>query len=122
MLGTSAIYQPQSNYRYINLDPTELIIASSYMDINSRAPPQESTPLAKFADDNNLPLPVGSDTNSHHTLWGNKACNDRGRELLDFFSSSGLHWANKGSTPTFLNSRSYNLIIDLTFYNADSDL
>ena len=93
------------------------------MDINGPAPPQESTPLAKFANDNNLPLIVGSDTNSHHTLWGNKACNERGRELLDFFSSSGLHWANKGSTPTFLNSRGHNSIIDLTITNrAGGDL
>jgi hypothetical protein len=64
---------------------------------------------------------MGSDTNSHHTLWGNRACNERGRELLDFLSSLGLNWANKGSTPTFLNTRGHNSIIDLTITNPTGD-
>ena len=35
----------------------------------------------------------------------------------------GLSWANKGSTPTFLNSRGHNSIIDLTITNqAGGDL
>ena len=101
----------------IKLSSTELILASSYMDITGPAPPTESTPLAKYAIDNNLPLIMGSDTNSHHTLWGNRVCNERGRELLDFLSSFGLSWANKGSTPTFLNSRGHNSVIDLTITN-----
>ena len=74
------------------------------MDINGPAPPPETTPLAKYALDNNLPLIIGSDTNSHHTLWGNRLGNERGEELLNFFTSLGLTWAKKGATPTFLNS------------------
>ncbi|KAL5249855.1 hypothetical protein ACHWQZ_G015799 [Mnemiopsis leidyi] len=91
------------------------------MDINGPAPPNETFPLAKYATDNNLPRIMGSDTNSHHTLWGNRACNERGRELLDFLSSLGLNWANKGSTPTFLNTRGHNSIIDLTITNPTGD-
>ena len=107
----------------IQLNSTELILSSLYMDINGPAPPLESTPLAKFAADNKLPLIVGSDTNSHHTLWGNRTCNERGEELLDFLSALGLSWANKGSTPTFLNSRGHNSVIDLTITNqAGGDL
>ena len=88
------------------------------MDINGPAPPIETTPLARYATNNNLPLIMGSDTNSHHTLWGNRACNERGRDLLDFMSSLGLSWANKGSTPTFLNTRGHNSVIDLTITNT----
>ena len=107
----------------IQLSSTELILSSLYMDINGPAPPLETTPLAKFAIDNKIPLIVGSDTNSHHTLWGNRMCNERGEELLDFLSSLGLSWANKGSTPTFLNSRGHNSVIDLTITNqAGGDL
>ena len=102
----------------IKLNSTELILASSYMDINGPAPPIETTPLARYATNNNLPLIMGSDTNSHHTLWGNRACNERGRDLLDFMSSLGLSWANKGSTPTFLNTRGHNSVIDLTITNT----
>ena len=91
------------------------------MDINGPAPPPETTPLAQFASANNLPLIIGSDTNSHHTLWGNRACNERGEELLDFLSSLGLSWANKGSTPTFLNSRGHNSCIDLTITNQTGE-
>ncbi|KAL5253960.1 hypothetical protein ACHWQZ_G013652 [Mnemiopsis leidyi] len=105
----------------IRLNTTDLILASSYMDINGPAPPNETLPLAKYATDNNLPLIMGSDTYSHHTLWGNRACNERGRELLDFLSSLGLNWANKGSTPTFLNTRGHNSIIDLTITNPTGD-
>ena len=101
----------------IQLSSTELILAASYMDINGPVPPQETSPLAKYANDNNIPLIIGSDTNSHHTLWGNKTCNTRGEELLDFLSSLGLSCANKGSSPTFLNSRGHNSIIDLTITN-----
>ena len=101
----------------IRVESRELILASSYMDINGPVPPPETTPLAKFALDNKIPLIMGSDTNSHHTLWGNRLCNERGEELLDFLSSFGLSWANKGSTPTFLNSRGHNSVIDLTITN-----
>ncbi|KAL5251709.1 hypothetical protein ACHWQZ_G014754 [Mnemiopsis leidyi] len=105
----------------IRLNTTDLILASSYMDINGPAPPNETLPLVKYATDNKLPLIMGSDTNFHHTLWGNRTCNERGRELLDFLSSLRLNWANKGSTPTFLNTRGHNSIIDLTITNPTGD-
>ena len=40
---------------------------------------------------------------------------------MDFFSSLGLTWANKGATPTFLNSRGHNSIIDLTIANQKGE-
>ena len=101
----------------IQLSSTEVILAASHMDINGPAPSHETTPLAKYAIDHNIPLIIGSDTNSQHTLWGNRFCNRRGEELLDFLSSLGLSCSNKGTTPTFLNSRGHNSIIDLTITN-----
>ena len=102
----------------IKHDGQELILASSYMDGNKVVPPPELTSLVAYANQQKLPLIVGSDTNSHHTLWGNKETKVRGEELLDFLDSCGLSWANKGSTPTFLNSRGQNSIIDLTITNS----
>ena len=101
----------------IKHDSKEFILASSYMDGTRIVPPPELAPLVAYADKHKLPLIVGSDTNSHHTLWGNKETRARGEELLDFLDSCGLSWANKGSTSTFLNSRGGNSIIDLTITN-----
>ncbi len=90
MLGTTKFYHPDQVAIKIRIDSKELILASSYMDINGPVPPPETTPLAKFALDNKLPLIMGSDTNLHHTIWGNRLCNERGKELLEFLSLLGL--------------------------------
>ena len=87
------------------------------MDITKIIPSPNFSTVVKYAEKQNLPLIVGSDTNARHKLWGNKDSNTRGEELLDFLSSCGLSWANKGSTPTFINSRGHNSIIDLTLTN-----
>ena len=66
---------------------------------------------------------IGSDTNAQHTLWGNREFNKRGKDLIDLFNSLGLSSANKGSTPTFINSKGHESIIDLTITNSfGSDL
>ena len=101
----------------------EIIFASTYMDITHDIPPTQSIPLINYANNNKLPLIIGSDTNAQHTLWGNRECNKRGEDLIDLFNSLGLSWANKGSTPTFINSRGHESIIDLTITNSlGSDL
>ena len=101
----------------INHEGKEIILASAYMDITHDLPPANFTPLTTYADSNKLPLILGSDTNAQHTLWGNKECNKRGEDLLDLLSNLGLNWANKGNTPTFINSRGHESIIDLTLTN-----
>ena len=101
----------------------EIIFASIYMDITHDIPPTQSIPLINYANNNKLPLIIGSDTNAQHTLWGNRECNKRGEDLIDLFNSLGLSWANKGSTPTFINSRGHESIIDITITNSfGSDL
>ena len=101
----------------INHEGKDIIFASSYMDITQDIPPAQSIPLINYANSNKLPLILGSDTNAQHTLWGNKQCNRRGEDLLDLLSNLGLNWANKGNTPTFINSRGHESIIDLTITN-----
>ena len=81
-------------------------------------PPPNTNRLIDYADKHKLPLIIGSDTNAQHKLWGNKECNKRGEELLEFRTTCGLSWANKGTTPTFLNSRGHNSIIDITITNC----
>ena len=98
-------------------------MASSYMDGNVTIPPTNTNRLIDYADKHKLPLIIGSDTNAQRKLWGNKECNKRGEELLEFLTTCGLSWANKGTTPTFLNSRGHNSIIDITItHTAECDL
>ena len=101
----------------IKHDSKEFILASAYMDITNKIPPPQVEPLINYANSCKLPLIIGSDTNAQHKLWGNKACNGRGEELLDFLTNFGLTWSNKGSIPTFINSRGHESIIDLTITN-----
>ena len=96
------------------------IINSTYMDINENIPPPQLTELVNYTDKHKLPLIIGTDTNARHKLWGNKDSNSRGEQLLDFISTTGLSWANKGTSPTFMNSRGHNSIIDLTLTNNKS--
>ena len=107
----------------IKRDSKEIIMASSYMDGNMMIPPPNTNRLIDYADKHKLPLIIGSDTNAQHKLWGNKECNKRGEELLEFLTTCGLSWANYGTTPTFLNSRGHNSIIEITITNTgESDI
>ena len=80
-------------------------------------PPNEITKIVEYTEKHKLPLIMGSDTNSHHYLWGDKKSDTRGENLLAYLDSQELAWANKGSKPTFLNSRGHNSVIDLTITN-----
>ena len=50
-----------------------LILASIYMDAEDNSfPPKSLDELTKYAKQIDAPLKVGSDTNSHDTIWGDK--------------------------------------------------
>ena len=88
------------------------------MDVEDKDfPPKPMTELTKYATKTNTPLIVGSDTDSHHTIWGDKNHYKRGEILLEYLGNSGLSWANKGSKPTYVNSRGHSSVIDLTITN-----
>ena len=99
-------------------DDREVILASMYMDYNESIQLPKLADLIKYAEKLKVPLLIGADTNSHHKLWGNKDNNARGEELLDFLNAHHLSWENRGSTPTFVNSRGHESIIDLTITNS----
>ena len=70
-----------------------------------------------YAKQIDAPLIVVSDTNSRHTIWGDKKQDKRGEILLEHFSNCGLSWANKGTNPTFVNSRGHHSVIDPNITN-----
>ena len=102
----------------ITINNKPIILASIYMDVEDNDfPPKPMTELTKYATKTNTPLIVGSGTNSHHTIWGDKNQDKRGEILLEYLGNSGLSWANKGTKPTYVNSRGHSSVIDLTITN-----
>jgi len=55
------------------------ILASMYMPIDADIPTCKVEQLITYCKQNNLPLIIGCDTNSHHIAWGNTCNNSRGR-------------------------------------------
>ena len=60
-------------------------------------------------------LIISTDSNAHHTAWGNKNCNTRGHKLLLLLAQTGLLWANNGKFTFKRNSQE--TAIDLTLRN-----
>ena len=85
------------------------------MDITFSLPDPTLSALCHYCNINKVPLIIGTDSNSRHTLWRDKLTNMRGRKLLDFISTHSLNIANKGNDPTFRSKQGISLI-DLTLY------
>ena len=88
------------------------------MDIEDASfPPKPLVKLEKYAKQIDAPLIIGSDINSHHIIWGDKKQDIGGEVLFEHLYSCDMSWANRGSRPTFVNSRGYSSVIDLTLTN-----
>lgn len=94
---------------------TDVIIASIYLPIDSKDPPpsKEMLELVDFCEAGNKHLIIGCDTNAHHTAWGSRSNNKRGKSLVDYFITTNLEIINRGDEPTFVNSRCQT-VIDVT--------
>lgn len=92
-----------------------LVVCSAYLPYDSPNPPptEELENLVNYCKDKRLPLLIGCDANAHHTVWGSSDVNARGRELLEYLSTTDLEILNRGSSPTFVTSRRQE-VIDLT--------
>ncbi|XP_024888738.1 uncharacterized protein LOC112465430, partial [Temnothorax curvispinosus] len=93
----------------------DLIVGSVYMPYDSEElPPQRNMiELVTYAKESGLELLLGCDANSHHLVWGSFDINPRGESLLDFIMSTNLQILNRGTEPTFLDSRRQE-VIDIT--------
>lgn len=94
-------------------DLPDIVLASAYLPGDEDVPLPELALLVEYCEREKLELIIATDSNAHHTLWGNAKTNNRGEEMLDFILSNNLILLNKGSEPTFINARSQT-IIDLT--------
>ena len=91
----------------------QVIIISSYWDINLPSIPQSLINAVNYCNTNNLPFIIGTDSNAHSTLWGSPNTDARGGQLEDFLIDLGIDLLNRGDTPTFRTIRASS-IIDLT--------
>ncbi|XP_032690767.1 uncharacterized protein LOC116853705, partial [Odontomachus brunneus] len=83
-------------------------------------PPQdEIRRLVAYAEERELELFLGCDANSHHVGWGSTNINQREESLHNFVMGTGLIILNRGTTPTFRDSRREE-VIDITIgYRKD---
>ena len=92
-----------------------ICFASVYMPYDSREapPPQLMQDLVTFCTQRNWRLIIGSDANSHNTMWGSTNDNLRGEQLLEYIVSTNLEICNVGNTPTFVIANRQE-VIDVT--------
>lgn len=60
--------------------------------------------IVNFCKGENIPMIIGSDSNSHHTIWGSSDINRRGEELIQYLVITDLIILNRGKKPTFVNA------------------
>ena len=66
--------------------------------------------LTEYANNNNIPLYIAIDSNGHHTTWNSHKTTDRGNRVAQLINQTSLIIANKGSKPTFINTRGFKSI------------
>ena len=97
----------------LKTESKSLIVASLYLDYtNKEVITTKLRELVNFAENKNLPLVIGMDSNCHSTMFGNET-NRRGKVLEDFIITNSLQVENIGTAPTFQSSR-YSSCIDVT--------
>ena len=87
------------------------IMASAYLPTDAEQPTAGFTKLVE--NHRGSEMIIGCDANAHHTMWGSKDCNKRGKELLDYIANTNLNIINRGTDPTFIN-RVSSTVIDIT--------
>ena len=77
----------------IELPTIKLYVSSIYMESNdSSEPPDLFIKLAEHCLLHRFGLIIGTDSNAHHTAWGNRNSNTRGFKLLNCLAQTGLLW------------------------------
>lgn len=101
-------------------DGGDFTVVSVYMPYDPGVPPPGPTldKVVQFCKDEQIPLIIGSDSNSHHTIWGSTNVNQRGEELVQYLLSTDLLVLNKGRKPTFVNAIRKEAI-DITLASCD---
>lgn len=85
-----------------------LIVCSLYVpsDVStSKMITDELIKLISYCKRTNSDLIIGSDCNSHHSNWGSKTTDPRGRRIARLIDQNDLNILNIGDKPTFIRNR-----------------
>ena len=93
-------------------------LISLYWDGKFSELPQKFLDCLKACKDKNLPIHIGGDFNSHHTLWGGRRDTRRGDLIQWIMVEYGLVILNEGDVPTFQNANGSS-VIDLTLTSVE---
>ena len=85
------------------------------MDGNKLEFPKEFIELV--ANKGQCDILVGTDSNSHSTVWNCPKTDHRGELVEDFLITNNLQCVNVGNRPTFRSGAGHTSIIDITFTN-----
>lgn len=121
--GLNVTLMPQFSDR--DITTTLLKVGSSYEEIYIITsfylanPSSEEIPVDMFraivqcSDERKIPIILGGDANSHHTVWGSTDINRRGELLCKYIATTDLEILNKGISPTFV-TRNRSEVLDIT--------
>ena len=88
------------------------VLVSLYLDINQSPTPDFLVKALEYSKNRGYSMLIGSDTNSHSTLWG-KESNIRGEQLEELIDTYNLDIHNRRKMPTYDCSLGQS-IIDVT--------
>ena len=88
---------------------------SLYLDSKVLGFPNEFKELIRNIGD--YDIIIGTDSNSHSTVWNSPLTDKRGELLEKFLIDNDLSCGNVGNNPTFMNGSGFSTIIDLTLAN-----
>ena len=97
-----------------------IIIASIYMPYDSiqPPPPELMRRLVSYCESRRWGLIIGTDANSHNSIWGSTDTNSRGEDLLEYILTTKLSICNRGNTPTFVTTAREE-VIDMTLVSGN---
>ena len=102
------------------LNNKEIYVSSVYMDGQIKSIPQKLIELTEFVNTNNKSLIIGTDSNAHSTIYGNKITDERGEMIENYILSNKLVILNDGIIPTYVKeSTGAETFIDLTIITKD---
>jgi hypothetical protein len=94
--------------------PPNIILISTYWDINHDQLPPKLTETIQFCLDNNIPYICSIDSNAWSTVWSSREDNNRGEILEEWLLMVGAVVLNRGNAPTFITCRASSTI-DISF-------
>ena len=102
----------------------KMVISSIYLDILTQIRQSWLTRLLNYAENEDLPMIIGMDSNAHSQLYG-PTTNKRGEELEEIILQHGLFVENRGEIPTYEAWRMGRMIqtcIDVTLTRGNVEI